>query len=150
MTTLYIVTKIEFNYNDEVYYAESDAGHPIKCFRNKDKAKAFMFEQEVAFWFGGQKYGNNPSEYGYDSDEVYNEGWAEKVFPKEEIDCWKVMEEINPEEIESKMGEMYRDEFVDFTKDWPDSVKRKFVEHALCVNVYKVREVELDEVASGL
>ena len=147
MSELYIITKVEFKYDDQVYHSEMDAGTPIKAFRSLEKAKRFMREEELNFWFGGN---NAPSEYGYETEQVYAEGWASKVFPKKEIDCWKVIEEIDPEKIEAKFAsdEMWTHEFSETTKNWPESVKLKFIEHAILVKVFTINKVEVDETTA--
>ena len=42
---------------------------------------------------------------------------------------------------------MWQDGFQAATKNWPDSVKRKFIEHALRVQIFAVHSVEIDEPA---
>ncbi len=144
MSTLYIVTEIDFEYNDEIYYNNSgDGGTPLKAFRDKKKAENYMKDQAVRFWFDSY---NCPSEYTYDND-AYHSGWADKVFPESELACWEVLEEINPEEIERQFaeGDIWRDDFNRITANWPESVKRRFVEHAVAIQVMSIHEVEIDE-----
>ena len=39
--TLYVVCKIGYEYNDEIYYApETDTAVPVKAYRSKEKADA--------------------------------------------------------------------------------------------------------------
>jgi len=44
----FVVTEIEFQYNDETYYTtENEAGEPVKVFTDKAKAEAYVEEHSI-------------------------------------------------------------------------------------------------------
>ena len=145
MSILYIVTKIDFEYNDEIYYTDNGGGHPVKAFRDKQKAIDYKNDLAYKYWFENPyAYGPSPNEFSYEND-CFKPNWVSKVFPRDEAECWEVIEELNVADLESSFVDMYGDEFTNVTKRWPKSVKRKMVEHAINIEIFTIHEVEIDE-----
>lgn len=81
----YIIQKVGYEYNDEVYYrAEDGGGTPEYVFLDKDKAQKSCDEKNIK-----ELSGLNIFEYGYSSDEIFEDEAADlmKKFGAPIDDC---------------------------------------------------------------
>ena len=80
----FVVTETSFEYNDEVYHTgehRTGVGMPVKVFKSKTKAEAYVKEQSLARIKGLNGW-NCLGGYGYGFQEVTNS-------PDEFVDFWK-------------------------------------------------------------
>jgi len=71
---VYIVTEIEWQYNDETYYTSDDAsGKPLVVYRDMIKAEVAMSQKNIEIakkWFSGSSYHSSPGVFGYSLEEI--------------------------------------------------------------------------------
>ena len=88
----YVVTETSFEYNDEVYHTgdhRDGVGMPVKVFRSKAKAEAYVKEQSIKQIRGCNGYGCLGC-YGYGYEEITND-------PEAFVEFWK---ELTGEELD--------------------------------------------------
>lgn len=74
MSTMYVVLRLGYEYNDEIYYrGESEGGSPIKIFHDKQIAEHYCKVKNIQML----KSGRAPYEYCYNYDEIDGGGLRE-------------------------------------------------------------------------
>lgn len=121
---VYVVTEVEFQYNDEIYYAsDGEGGEPVEVFANKEAAEKAI-EKLTLNWLKTTKL----QDYGYEIDEIFS--------------LWRLSTEleISEEDIQQAWNDYEFDALLEGKED-------KAVE-AFKLKLYKITELELNEAAT--
>ncbi len=140
---LYVVTEIEFGYDDQYFSApEWDGGKPIKVFRSKEKAENYRWEVEAEFWLGSgyatpDEFYHSGAIYG---GEIFQHGWI-KFLDDNDAVCLQVLEE-DDENIERHFAANLKK----IGKNWSAERRKEFVKNYMNIYAYTIHEVEADIV----
>lgn len=127
--TIYIVNRIEFEYNDEVNRAtENDAGNPVIAYKTREEAN-----QALDFLNHKTLLETTPAHYGYEPEEVFIDVAVSDAFLAKHGINWTI-EKFFEKDYDFKflIGHLSREEQKEFFSN-------------VDLNFFVIREVDLHE-----
>jgi|GEM_PF-4826737 len=82
MNTYFAIAKINYEYNDEIYYTSEDGAYQVtEIYKTKEKAEEFCFLENLKFWNSIDFY-----YYGYKWNDVVDDYNLKRIFDNNGID----------------------------------------------------------------